>query len=100
MLAGVGGATIAEAKERLSYEEVGVWLDYIKRKGPVDIYGRLEWGFALLAAIANNAAGGKAKQRDFMPYASRDGVESEEGVSPEQLFQMFKGATKGLKRAA
>lgn len=33
MLNGVGGSTIAEAKERLSYAEYRAWVAYLNKRG-------------------------------------------------------------------
>jgi hypothetical protein len=69
VLAGVGGCTVAEAKERLTYEEALAWSAYMRKRGSLNVGMRLEHGFALLAAMINNALGGRAELRDFMPHA-------------------------------
>ena len=69
MLAGVGGCTVSEAKERITYEEALAWSAYMQKRGSLNVGMRLEYGFALLAAMINNALGGKATLRDFMPHA-------------------------------
>ena len=71
MLAGVGGRTVAEAKERLSFDEARAWSAYMERRGSLHVGMRLEYGFALLATIVNRALGGKANLRDFMPHADQ-----------------------------
>lgn len=64
VLHGVGGRTIAEAKQRLSYHEALQWFAYLKKHGTPNRH--LHQGFALLAAMINNAMGGEAKVTDFM----------------------------------
>ena len=69
MLAGIGGRTVAEAKENLQFAEFMDWLRYRQMRGSFNIGTRLESGFALLAWIINRALGGKAEQHYFMPHA-------------------------------
>lgn len=93
MLHGIGGRTIAEAKERLSYDEALDWFAYIRKRGSLNWGMRLEGGFALIANfIANKVSGysmkgdpvGVMKKRgggsfhmvDFMPHADELPVES------------------------
>lgn len=90
MLAGVGGNTIAQAKANLSYDEALKWFDYLERKGTVNLGARIEWGFALLATVINNAHGGKAKMRDFMHFTKQEEPE----MSIESAFLMLKAAAK------
>lgn len=68
MLNGVGGASVAEAKERLTYAEALQWQAYIEKRGTLNLGLRLEVGFALIAWCINQAMGGKAEMRDFMPH--------------------------------
>ncbi len=65
---GIGGATVAEAKERVSYSEALMWSAFIKKRGSLHTGLRLENGFALLAVMINRACGGKQKIEDFMPH--------------------------------
>lgn len=75
MLHGVGGRTIAEAKENLSYVEFMAWADYMRKRGTLHIGTKLEGGFALIAHLICTAAGIKHKSgrhmqiADFMPHA-------------------------------
>lgn len=68
MLCGVGGRTIAEAKERLSYSEAMQWHAYMKKRGGTNLGLRLEAGFALVATAISRSVGGKAKFEDFTPH--------------------------------
>lgn len=90
MLAGVGGNTIAQAKQNLTYDEALKWFDFLNRKGTVNLGSRMEWGFALLATVMSNAHGGKSKMRDFMPFTRQE----EEDVSIESAFLMLKAASR------
>lgn len=90
MLNGVGGWTIEEAKERMSYAEAQMWMDYMSRKGPLDLGERMEWGFALIATMINRALKGKAEIQDFMPFSKP----KSQGASPEQVFSMLKGMAR------
>jgi hypothetical protein len=69
VLAGIGGCTVAEAKENLQYAEFLDWLIYRKMRGSLNIGTRLESGVALLAYLINHVAGGTAAPSDFMPHA-------------------------------
>lgn len=68
MLNGVGGRTVEEARERLSYAEAVDWADYMRKRGSLNLGLRLEAGFALIAAAINNGLGGHAVPSDFMPH--------------------------------
>jgi hypothetical protein len=69
VLAGIGGRTVAEAKECLQYTEFLDWLTFRQMRGSLFVGNRLESGFALLASLTVQAAGGKATQQDYMPHA-------------------------------
>ncbi|EWS53024.1 hypothetical protein [Methylibium sp. T29] len=75
MLHGVGGRTVEEAKDRMSYQEAMAWAEYIRRRGSLNWGMRLESGFALLATQINRALGGKAEFEDFMMH--KDVVEAD-----------------------
>ena len=68
MLNGVGGRTVAEAKERMSYTEALDWQSYVEARGTLNLGMRLEAGFALIALSINRALGGHARMEDFMPH--------------------------------
>lgn len=102
MLAGIGGATIAEAKERLTYEEVITWCEYISKHGPLDLYGRLEYGFALVAHQVHQSTGGKLKFDLFTPYLSKQAANDEakpKSVDEEAqaIMMMLASVAKGKK---
>jgi len=75
VLHGIGGRTISEAKERLSYIEFMGWAAYLQKRGTLHVGTKLEGGFALIAHLICTAAGIKHKSGramrmdDFMPHA-------------------------------
>lgn len=71
MLAGVGGWTVEEAKERMTFAEAQDWAAYIEKYGPLNLGMRLEFGFALIATVINHALGGKASIEDYMPHTQK-----------------------------
>jgi len=80
VLNGIGGRTISEAKERLSYAEARDWAQYIQRHGSLHGGRRLEASIAMLALQANHQAGGSAELIDFMPHERRQGVSLESAM--------------------
>lgn len=91
MLNGVGGRTIAEAKERISYDEYQDWVEYAKRRGGFNLGMRIEACSAMIAVQVNNGNGGKAKMADFMPH------KDEPVASLEDMFSMIKVSSKSRK---
>ncbi|QHF27385.1 hypothetical protein [Pseudomonas sp. R32] len=81
MLNGVGGRTIREAKERLSYQEAQAWGLYIQRYGSLHGGRRLEACSAMLALQLHRQSGGTAELIDFMPHERRLGVSLEQAMS-------------------
>lgn len=82
VLWGVGGCTIEEAKERLSYREAQQWFAYIRKRGSLNLGRRIECGIGLLALMKNRAAGGSAEMEDFTPHEDK----------PEMGFAEFANA--------
>lgn len=68
---GIGGATVSEAKERMTYKEAMMWSDYIRKRGSLNLGLRVENGFAIIAAMMSRAMGGKGTVEDFMPHADK-----------------------------
>lgn len=93
MLNGVGGRTIEEAKERVTYDEYLSWCAYVRKRGTLNIGMRLEMGIALLAQVTNNSMGGKAKMTDFLPKR-----EEPQQASIGDVFAMLKSKSKGVSR--
>lgn len=57
MLNGIGGATIAEAKERMAQDELQTWVQYRRKHGGLNLGLRIEQGAALAAFCANQCRG-------------------------------------------
>jgi len=81
VLNGVGGRTIAEAKERMTYQEALAWGLYIDRYGSLHAGRRLEAGSALIALQTHRLGGGTAELLDFMPYEQRLGLSLEQAMN-------------------
>ena len=77
MLSGVGGSTIAEAQERLSYREFLSWMKYRNKRGSLNIGMRVERGSALLATLFANSKSknGGFKIFDFMPHEDEPAID-------------------------
>ena len=86
MLCGIGGRTIAEAKERLSYQEFCGWLRYRNQRGSLNPGLRTEWAGALLASLYANSHSkrGGMKLYDFAPHIN------EPPVSLESAMEVWK----------
>lgn len=75
---GIGGHTIAEAKENVSHAEAMRWLEYLEQRGSLNLGTRMESGFALLAVIMakgfklKHHTGRDLKIEDFLPHADKD----------------------------
>ncbi|MFJ3153746.1 hypothetical protein ACIPIX_06340 [Pseudomonas protegens] len=81
MLNGVGGRTIVEAKERMTYQEALAWGRYIDRYGSLHTGRRLEAGSALVALQTHRLGGGMAELLDFMPHELRLGLSLERAMN-------------------
>ncbi|MDA8485167.1 hypothetical protein NNO07_19035 [Pseudomonas resinovorans] len=71
MLNGVGGRTVAEARERMTYGEAQDWASYFRARGSINLGLRLEQGFALLATLLMRLHGRDADMADYMPSHDR-----------------------------
>jgi hypothetical protein len=100
---GVGGWTVSEAKERLTYAEAMQWHTYLERRGTLNLGLRIEEGFALLAMMINRALGGRANMSTFMPHFGPIQQASAEPISAEDALQLLTqlagrtNASKGVK---
>lgn len=63
-MAGIGGRTIAEAQQRLSYAEVQQWVAYRAKRGTLHPGLRQDRAAGLLATLYANAH----RQKDAQPY--------------------------------
>ncbi len=79
---GVGGCTIAEAKDRISYAEYLQWARYRNKRGSLHPGMRVEEGAALVASIlANvNSKRGGFKITDFMAHAEEQPMTLDEAM--------------------
>ena len=72
---GIGGRTIAEAKDRISYSEFRVWAAYRQRRGSLNTGLRVEQGLAMLASLYANARRKEGTPAfdlfDFAPHLDR-----------------------------
>lgn len=71
-MCGIGGRTIAEAQQRISYPEFVKWAQYRAKRGSLNLGMRMERGSALLATLyanANRKEGSPAYNlHDFAPH--------------------------------
>jgi hypothetical protein len=90
---GIGGATIEEAQERMTYAEARTWTRYLEHHGTLNVGRRvdrrLEAGFAMLAALIVNRTGGDkgraVQPREFMD--ARAPVDEEE-LTPDVFMRI------------
>jgi hypothetical protein len=83
VLNGIGGRTVEEAREYLTWDEVQAWAEYRRKRGSLHIGYRVEAGTALLAMLVSNALGGKMRIEDFMPHGD------EQIASAEDVMGLF-----------
>lgn len=95
---GIGGATIKEAKDNMTHREVLQWAKFIRERGSLNVALRIEKqierSVALLCAVVNNSAGGKAKMSDFLPGEKAESVVTD--IS--QVAGMLKSIARPVKR--
>jgi len=72
VLAGVGGRTVAEAKERISKREFEEWLAYRRLHGSLNLGTRLEEAAALIAFTVHQSQGGRLDLEHFLPQRAID----------------------------
>ena len=77
MLAGVGGRTIAEAKNSIPWDEFQGWLKYRAKHGPLDSAKRIEDAAAQIAftvscTIPRAKGSPLPKLEDFRMYAIKE----------------------------
>lgn len=79
----------------MTLQEVKIWGAYRYKYGPLNPVRKYDQPSALVAAQVNNAHGGKAKPKDFMPYGKEEEEEIE--VSGDEFANalILKGAKVG-----
>lgn len=89
MLNGIGGRTIAEAKETLTAEEFIAWAEYRKAYGTLNASAKLDYTTAFTLYAINRFMGGESNLEDFLP----------ERLKPEatmdDLISMMKAKPRG-----
>ncbi|WP_425049197.1 phage tail assembly protein T [Pseudomonas juntendi] len=83
VLSGVGGCTIAQAKENLSLREFRSWVKFRKRRGSLHMGMRVERSTALLAMILANQARDPKKRPE--PYTVEDFAPHDQDDKPISL---------------
>lgn len=87
-MSGIGGRTVEEAKQRLSYAEFCSWLAYRRKRGTFHQGLRQDRATGLLATIYANAHRKKDADAfniwDFLPY------EDEPPMTLEQAMEQWK----------
>ncbi|EGT4286453.1 phage tail protein [Cronobacter sakazakii] len=80
----MGGRTIAEAQEALSFREFQLWVKYRNQYGSLNPMMRTEWGAALVASVLANINRGKDdpafRLSDFAPHIHEKPVSLEEAM--------------------
>jgi hypothetical protein len=97
-LAGVGGRTVAEAKQNISYAEAAKWSAYLKEHGWIsqpagirNLISHLEFYSAQVAWSVFKAAGAKdIKISDFMPSSSSS--DEEDVATLDDFMSILKSA--------
>jgi len=91
VLAGIGGATVREAKERLLPSELAAWQKYRNEFGPLNVGQRIDAAAARIIFVNRAVAGNKdAKYSDFLPtYGVSPQQDDEPELTPEMFHTMF-----------
>lgn len=86
-MCGIGGRTIAEAQQRLSYDEFCRWVAFRRRRGSLHWGMRIERSVAQLSTLYANAHRKKGAEplsiHDFMSY------EDEPELTLEQAMEQW-----------
>lgn len=70
---GIGGRTIVEAQQNLTFIEARQWAQYIQRHGGLNIAERVEQAAALICSTGAQLMGNKnIKVADFIPNRESD----------------------------
>lgn len=71
-MCGIGGRTVAEARQRISHSEFVDWIRFRRQRGTLHAGMRMDRGFALLASMYANAhsKNGGFAIHDFLPHES------------------------------
>jgi hypothetical protein len=86
-------ATVAEAKQRMTYAEALRWMAYRAKTGPLDTGGKLETHLASVQAMIVQAMGGEATPADFLRRGGDDEPQAtpdQKGIDMDQAMSAFK----------
>lgn len=93
MLNGIGGRTIAEAKQNMSFGEVQHWADYRRRHGGLNIVERVEQSAALICSTVLRSVGNKnSKVADFIP--NRESDDELRYATPQDFMKILQASRK------
>lgn len=85
---GIGGRTIAEAKQNLTHAEVSMWVAFRNKRGSFFTGRRIEQGFGNLIATYLGSKGAKdVKAQSFMPHEDQP----QEMSLEEYMMQAYGG---------
>ncbi|WP_458778569.1 phage tail assembly protein T [Citrobacter koseri] len=90
----MGGCTIAEARESLSFREFQQWVQYRQKYGSLNPMMRTEWGAALISSVLANINREKNTRAftvtDFAPhFAAAERVAANEPISLEEAMRTW-----------
>lgn len=93
MMNGIGGRTIAEAKQNMSMVEARQWVQYMQRHGGLNIAERVEQAAALICTTAAQLMGNKkVKIADFIP--DRESDDELRYATPEDFLKVLQASRK------
>lgn len=82
---GIGGRTIAEARECISIHEFHIWLKYREKYGQLNQMMRTEWAAALISSVLANVNRTKTtppfKITDFAPHINEPAIKLEDAIN-------------------
>lgn len=90
VLAGVGGRTVEEAQNRMSYNEFVQWIAYRNRWGTLHLGMRIDRATARGAALFSR---GSVTVQDLSPYDKARATER--ASDPKTVFEYLKGISSG-----
>ena len=85
---GVGGRTIAEAKQRLGYDEYLIWAKYRQERGSFNVGRRVEQAVGYLSYITDAMNSPRTSKINIADYMPNEPKKSEE-QSLLEAFQQF-----------
>lgn len=72
VLNGVGGRTIAEAKDNMTVAEFNQWIVYRQKRGSLNLGRRIEQAVGISSSLLASLNGSKNhKTMDFMPHEDK-----------------------------